>query len=53
MDTLRTSSCTSFSAGWRCSIPCLPASYRIGVREGVLSLGRSRARVIDDANVPV
>ena len=33
----RTSSCTSSSVGWRCSIPCLPASYRIGVREVVLS----------------
>ena len=27
---------------WRCSIPCLPASYRIGVREVVLYLWRSR-----------
>ena len=36
------SSCTSSSAGWRCSIPSLPASYRIGVREVVLSLNSSQ-----------
>ena len=32
------SSCTSFSADWRCSTPCPQASYRVGVREVVLSL---------------
>ena len=32
-----TSSCSSSSVGWQCNIPCLPASYRIDVREVVLS----------------
>ena len=35
------SSCIS-GAGWRCSIPCLPASCRIGVHEVVLSLHSSQ-----------
>ena len=38
LDTLEEpSSCTSSSTGWPKSIPCLLASYRIGVREAVLS----------------
>ena len=46
-------SCTSSSAGWRCNIPCLPVSYRIGVREIALSLWRSQEwkrvhRVLDE-----
>ena len=43
MDTLEASLLALlFSAGWWCSIPCLPVSYRIGVREVVLSLWRSQ-----------
>ena len=37
----KTFSCISFSTGWPKSIPCLPAFYRIDVREVVLSWWRT------------